>query len=81
MRYAGAAFWLGTALEGEKLILDALEFPPAAKAGFHLGQGTARLEAALFQSETRQSEKASRVKGVKSETPQSETHQKRSTLE
>jgi hypothetical protein len=34
MRYAGAAFWLGTALEGEKLILDAFGFPPADKPVF-----------------------------------------------
>jgi len=36
-----------------------------AKAGFHLEQVTARLEAAPFQSETRQGEKASSVKRLK----------------
>jgi hypothetical protein len=41
-----------------------------AKAGFHLEQVTALLEAAPFQSETRQSENGSEAKRVKSETRQ-----------
>ena len=57
----GSAFWQGTASGAGRLILDGFEFPPVAKAGFHLGQVSARLEAAPFQGETCQKRK--RVKG------------------